>query len=71
VTTVTVEARARRLFWIRPPICILRGEDGAERLSKETAGAELLLRDLTLDLCASNLIPPVVTPRADVRFSRR
>lgn len=87
-------------------LCILLGEDGWERLSEETAGAELLssvllvletrrnlirlaregtltpeqyktcmdrveedapgfvLRDLTLDLCASNLLPAIVTPRS-------
>lgn len=85
---------------------MLLSEDGAERLSAETAGAELLssvllvletrrnlvrlaregaltpaqyktciervdedqelfaLRDLTLDLCASNLMPAVATPRS-------
>jgi porphobilinogen deaminase len=87
-------------------LCILLAERGAERLSEETAGAELLssvllvlearrnlirlaregtlkseqfkiclermeqdqecfvLRDLTLDLCASNLLPAVATPRS-------
>jgi hypothetical protein len=87
-------------------LCILLGEQGAERLSRETEGAELLssvllvletrrnlirlaregtlttdryktcmdrvdedmsrfvLRDLTLDLCQSNLLPPVTTPRS-------
>ena len=87
-------------------LCVLLGEDGADRLSAETAGAELLssvllvletrrnlvrlaregalgagqykaclervdedqqllvLRDLTLDLCASNLLPAVATPRS-------
>ena len=87
-------------------LCILLAEDGAQRLSKETAGAELLssvllvlearrnlirlaregtlaaaqykscmgrldedtelflLRDLTLDLCTSNLLPAVATPRS-------
>ncbi len=86
-------------------LSILLGEEGADRLSKETAGAVLLssvllvlearrnlirlaregtlteaqykrcmdrveqdvplfvLRDLTLDLCASNLVPAVATPR--------
>lgn len=87
-------------------LCILLGEDGWERLSEDTAGAELLssvllvleakrnlvrlaregaltpeqyktcmdrvdedtqiirLRDLTLDLCASNLLPAITTPRS-------
>ncbi len=87
-------------------LCVLLAEDGAKRLSEETAGAELLssvllvlearrnvirlardgtltaaqykacmdrveedtelfvLRDLTLDLCASNLVPAVATPRS-------
>ena len=86
-------------------LCILLAEDGWERLSEETAGAELLssvllvlearrnlirlaregvltpeqyqtcmgrleedthvfvLRDLTLELCASNILPVIVTPR--------
>jgi hypothetical protein len=87
-------------------LCMLLAEDGAERLSTETAGAELLssvllvlearrnlvrltrdgvltaaqykacldrveedqqlfvLRDLTLDFCESNLLPPIATPRS-------
>lgn len=87
-------------------LCILLGEQGADRLSRETDGAELLssvllvlearrhlirlaregtlttdryktcmdrldedvsrfaLRDLTLELCQSNLLPPVTTPRS-------
>ena len=87
-------------------LCILLGEDGADRLSEETAGAELIssvllvlearrnlirlaregtlkpeqyeacmnrveedtnlfvLRDLTLDLCDSNILPPIATPRS-------
>lgn len=87
-------------------LCILLAEDGWERLSEDTAGAELLssvllvleakrnlvrlaregaltpeqykvcmdrvgddtqvlvLRDLTLDLCASNLLPAIATPRS-------
>jgi hypothetical protein len=87
-------------------LCMLLAEDGAERLSAETAGAELLssvilvletkrnlvrlardgaltpaqykmcldrveedrqffiLRDLTLDLCDSNLMPAITTPRS-------
>ncbi|MEO8679141.1 MAG: hypothetical protein ABI665_08850 [Vicinamibacterales bacterium] len=87
-------------------LCILLAEDGWERLSEDTAGAELLssvllvleakrnlvrlaregalaseqyktcmdrvdedtqilvLRDLTLDLCASSLFPAIATPRS-------
>jgi hypothetical protein len=87
-------------------LCVLLAERGAERLSAETAGAELLssvllvleakrnlvrlardgaltpaqyktcldrvendrqlfvLRDLTLDLCDSNLLPALATPRS-------
>ena len=87
-------------------LCILLADDGWERLSEDTAGAELLssvllvleakrnlvrlaregaltpeqykvcmdrvgddtqvlvLRDLTLDLCASNLLPAIATPRS-------
>jgi hypothetical protein len=87
-------------------LCILLAEDGWERLSRETDGAELLssvllilearrnlirlaregalkpepykaciqrvdedtshfvLRDLTLDLCQSNFVPAVATPRS-------
>ena len=87
-------------------LCMLLAEDGAERLSAETAGAEVLssvllvletrrnlarlaregaltpaqyticrdraeedqtlfvLRDLTLDLCESNLLPAIATPRS-------
>jgi len=87
-------------------LCILLGEDGGEKLSEETAGAELLssvlllletkrnlvrlardgtlspdryktcvdrvdhdmalfeLRDLTRDLCESNIVPAVATPRS-------
>lgn len=87
-------------------LCILLGEDGSERLSNETAEAELLssvllvlearrnlirlardgtlksapykvcvdrleedtkffvLRDLTLDLCQSIIVPAVATPRS-------
>jgi hypothetical protein len=87
-------------------LCILLAEDGAERLSEETAGAELLssvllvlearrnlirlaregtltpdqcrtcldrveedtklfvLRDLTLDLCTSSILPAIATPRS-------
>jgi hypothetical protein len=99
--------RLRRLYLDTSAyLCILLGEEGAARLSEETAGAELLssvllvlearrnlirlaregalkpaqykacmdrveedtdllvLRDLTLDLCASNLLPAVATPRS-------
>jgi len=87
-------------------LCILLGEDGSERLSAETAAAELvssvllaletrrtlirlareggltvtqykaclnrveedqqlfILRDLTLDLCESTLMPAIATPRS-------
>jgi len=87
-------------------LCMLLAEDGADRLSAETVGAELLssvllvletkrnlvrlardgaltpaqyetcldrveedrqllvLRDLTLDLCDSNLLPAITTPRS-------
>jgi hypothetical protein len=87
-------------------LCMLLAEDGSERLSAETAGAELLssvllvletrrslirlardgaltpaqykacldraeedrqifvLRDLTLDLCDSMLVPAIATPRS-------
>jgi len=87
-------------------LCILLAEDGWERLSEDTGGAELLsstllvleakrnlvrlaregsltpdqyktcldrieddtqvlvLRDLTLDLCISNILPAIATPRS-------
>ena len=87
-------------------LCVLLAEDGSERLSAETDGAELLssvllilearrnltrltregrlnpgqyaayidrleqdtqlfvLRDLTLDLCQSSVLPAVITPRS-------
>ena len=87
-------------------LCVLLGEEGSDRISTETAGAELLssvllvlevkrnltrlardgvlkpdvyrarmdrleedmhvfvLRDLTLDLCQSNVVPAVATPRS-------
>ena len=87
-------------------LCLLLGEEGSERISEATDGAELLssvllvleskrslvrlardgaltpnqykicidrleadrdrfvLRDLTLDLCASNLMPAIATPRS-------
>jgi len=99
--------RRRRLYVDTSAyVCILLGEQGAERLSKETDGAELLssvlllleagrnlvrlardgsltsvqyktcmdrveedvdrfvLRDLTLEFCASHLVPAVTTPRS-------
>ena len=100
--------RERRRLYIDTSayLCMLLSEDGAERLSAETAGAELLssvllvletrrnlvrlaregtltppqykvcmermdehqelfvLRDLTLDLCATNLLPAIATPRS-------
>jgi predicted nucleic acid-binding protein len=101
------ERAARRLYVDTSAyLCILLAEDGWERLSKETDGAELLssvllvlearrnlirlardgaltperyktcldrlehdtalfvLRDLTLDLCQSHVLPAVVTPRS-------
>lgn len=87
-------------------LCLLLGEEGSDRISEATDGAELLssvllvleskrnlvrlardgaltpdqyklcidrleadrdrfvLRDLTLDLCASNLVPAIATPRS-------
>lgn len=104
----TAAARSPRRLYLDTSayLCILLAEDGAERLSEQTAGAELLssvllvletrrnlirlaregaltadqyeacmarvvtdaehfvLRDLTLDLCASNLMPAVTTPRS-------
>ena len=99
--------RRRRLYLDTSAyLCILLAEESAERLSEQTAGAELLssvllvleakrslirlaregtlkpeqykicmdrvdedadvfvLRDLTLDLCASNLVPAVATPHS-------
>jgi hypothetical protein len=104
---ITAAVRHRRLYLDTSAyLCVLLAENGARRLSKETAGAELLssvllvlearrnlvrlardgtltavqykacmdrveedtelfvLRDLTLDLCASNLLPAVATPRS-------
>jgi predicted nucleic acid-binding protein len=101
------DSRRRRLYLDTSAyLCILLGEDGWERLSEESAGAELLssvllvlearrtlirlaregaltpeqyiacmdriesdammlvLRDLTLDLCASNIMPAIATPRS-------
>jgi predicted nucleic acid-binding protein len=99
--------RARRLYLDTSAyLCILLAEDGSDKLSEETAGAELLssvllvlearrnlvrlardgtlrpeqyktcmdrmkedtgllvLRDLTLDLCESTILPAVATPRS-------
>ena len=99
--------RRRRLYLDTSAyLCMLLAEEGWERLSKETVGAELLssvlliletrrhlirlaregalkpelyktciervqedtglfvLRDLTLDLCQSSLLPAVTTPRS-------
>ena len=108
MSPAAVEPRRRRRLYLDTSayLCVLLAEEGAERLSDETAGAELLssvllvlearrnlirlaregtlsaeqykvcmdrvqwdtdqfvLRDLTLDLCASNLLPPVTTPRS-------
>ena len=100
-------ARPRRLYLDTSAyLCILLAEDGWDRLSEDTDGAELLssvllvlearrnlirlaregtlaagqyktcmdrveedtnafvLRDLTLDLCESNILPAVATPRS-------
>jgi hypothetical protein len=105
--TVAAAADRRRLYIDTSAyLCMLMAEDGAERLSAETAGAELLssvllvletkrnlvrlardgtltaaqyktcldrveedrqlfvLRDLTLDLCDSALVPAITTPRS-------
>ena len=103
-----VEAPKRRRLYLDTSayLCILLAEQGWDRLSKETDGAELLssvililearrnlirlaregaleqdqyktclervgqdtslfvLRDLTVDLCQSNLMPAVTTPRS-------
>jgi hypothetical protein len=108
VSPASGEPRERRRLYLDTSayLCVLLGEDAAEGLSQETAGAELLssvllvlearrnlvrlaregtlkpgryetcmrrveqdvelfvLRDLTLDLCTSNLLPPVATPRS-------
>jgi hypothetical protein len=42
-------------------LCILLAEEGSDRIGTESAGAELLL---TFDLCSSNVLPPVATPRS-------
>lgn len=106
--TTSAPSRTRRRLYVDTSayLCILLAEDGSERLSAESEGAELLssvllvletrrnlirlaregtlkaahynacmdrveqdtalfvFRDLTRDLCASNLLPPVVTPRS-------
>jgi hypothetical protein len=105
--TVSRRPKSRRLYFDTSAyLCILLGDDGAERLSAETDGAELLssvllvlearrnlirlaraklltagqyrtaserveqdqtafvLRDLTLDICASQTVPAMVTPRS-------
>jgi hypothetical protein len=102
-----VPAERRRLYIDTSAyLCMLLAEEGADRLSAETAGAELLssvllvletkrnlvrlardgaispaqykacldrveedrqlliLRDLTLELCDSNLLPAITTPRS-------
>ena len=108
MTAVAAAPAERRRLYIDTSayLCMLLAEDGAERLSTETAGAELLssvlllletkrnlvrlardgaltpaqyktcldrveedrqlfvLRDLTLDLCESNLLPAITTPRS-------
>ena len=104
--SITPQRRRRVYLDTSAYLCILLAEEGAERLSGETAGAELLssvllvlearrnlirlaregtlkaeqyktcmdrlvedtdlfiLRDLTVDLCASNLLPAIATPRS-------
>ena len=100
-------ARRQRLYLDTSAyLCVLLNEEGSERLSEETAGAEILssvllmlearrnlirltresaltverykacmerveadadlfvLRDLTLDLCASYTLPAIATPRS-------
>jgi hypothetical protein len=108
VTPVDGAPAERRRLYVDTSayLCMLLAEDGAERLSAETAGAELLssvllvletkrnlvrlardgaltpaqykacldraeedrqifvLRDLTLDLCDSMLVPAIATPRS-------
>ena len=108
MTPVAAAAPERRRLYVDTSayLCMLLAEDGAERLSAETAGAELLssvllvletrrnlvrlardgaltpaqyktcldrveedrqifvLRDLTLDLCDSTLVPAIATPRS-------
>jgi hypothetical protein len=107
MSSVSNERPGRRLYLDTSAyLCILLAEEGADRMSRETGGAEMLssvllvlearrnlirlaregtltgdqykacmerveqdtelfvLRDLTLDLCASNLVPAVATPRS-------
>ena len=108
MTPVAVAPVERRRLYVDTSayLCMLLAEDGSERLSAETAGAELLssvllvletkrnlvrlardgaltpaqyktcldrveedrqifvLRDLTLDLCDSTLVPAIATPRS-------
>ena len=108
MTPASAASAERRRLYVDTSayLCMLLAEDGAERLSAETAGAELLssvllvletrrnlvrlardgaltpaqyktcldrveedqqlfvLRDLTLDLCESNLLPAIATPRS-------
>jgi hypothetical protein len=106
VSTGRASSRARLYLDTSAYLCILLGEAGSDRLSEDTAGAELLssvllvlearrnlvrlarerllkpeqyqlcadrldadaarfdLRDLTLELCASNMLPAVATPRS-------
>jgi predicted nucleic acid-binding protein len=107
VSDATSDRRRRRLYLDTSAyLCILLGEQGADRLGEETAGADLLssvllvlearrnlirlardatlsanqfkacmdrlesdvtalvLRDLTLDLCESSILPAVATPRS-------
>ena len=106
MSPVTDDRRRRLYLDTSAYLCILLGEEGADRLADETAGADVLssvllvlearrnvirlaregtlsadqfkacmdhmesdvtrfvLRDLTLDLCESNLLPAVATPRS-------
>ena len=108
MTGIPNERPTRRRLYVDTSayLCILLAEEGSERLSKETDGAELLssvllvlearrnlirlardgtltperfktcldrleqdtslfvLRDLTLDLCQSHVLPAVSTPRS-------
>jgi len=108
MTGAPVDRLQRRRLYLDTSayLCILLGEAGSDRLSKETAGADLLssvllvleikrslvrlaregalaaaqyktaldrleqdtslfiLRDLTLDLCQSTILPAVITPRS-------
>ena len=104
--TDTPQRRRRLYLDTSAYLCILLAEEGWQRLSEETAGAELMssvllvlearrnlirlaregtltpaqyktcmdqveadtshfvLRDLTLELCASNILPAITTPRS-------